>query len=141
MRRHLYFWALLSAQDEHSKGIHSTRASIWRLVSDYAASLGKGSSVMVGTVRSGNQWRHSQNDRKYPGLFTAAEQIAAFTSRVHPVAARLSHGLPSLSAISGYSQVVTLVWRPSSSYVRTVTGDPGQQGRVRLSREFEDWSQ
>ena len=96
---------------------------------------------MVGTVRSGDHWVQSRNERKYPGLLSAAEQIAALTNRVHPVAARLAHGVQSLSALKGYSQVTTLVWRPSSSYTRTVTGDTEQVGRIRMDREFDDWYQ
>ena len=132
---------MLSAQDEYAKKIPSVRANIWRTISEYAASLGKGSSVTVGAVRIGDQWKLSQNERRYPGLLAAAEQIAAFISRTPLAAARLSRGVQSLSAVRGYSQVVTLVWRLSSSYVRTVTGDAGQCGRIRLSEEYSDWPQ
>ena len=96
---------------------------------------------MVGLVRHGNLWQLSHNDRKYPGLLAAAEQIAALTNRVHAIAAKLSHGVQVLPAVSGYSQVITYVWRPSSSYVRTVTGDLDTIGRVRLYKEFPDWEQ
>ena len=80
IRRHLYFWALLSAMEENSRNVSSTKASVWRLVSGYAAALVRGSSVMVGTVRSGDHWVQSRNERKYPGLLSAAEQIAALTN-------------------------------------------------------------
>ena len=141
IRRHLYFWALLCAQDEGYRGAFSTRARVWKFISDTAMTLGKGSSVTVGLVRCGHTWCQSQNDSKYPGLLAAAEQFAAFTNRVQPVAAKLSHAVQMLPAVSGYSQVTTFVWRPSSTYVRTVTGDPDVYGRIRLSREFPDWDQ
>ena len=36
---------------------------------------------------------------------------------------------------------MVLVWRPSSTYVRAVTGDKGNYGRIRLWKEFDDWEQ
>ena len=96
---------------------------------------------MVGQVRHGSFWRQSHNDAKYPGLLTAVEQFAALTDRLHPVAAKLSHGVQVLPAVSGYEQVRTYIWRPSSTYVRTITGDPDTLGRIRLYKEFNDWEQ
>ena len=72
---------------------------------------------------------------------SAAEQIAAFSCKFHPYAARLSHGVRCLNPVSGYTRTATHVWRLSSSYIRTVEGDSGFSGRIPLSREFDDWEQ
>ena len=95
----------------------------------------------MGKVWTGDSWRQSQNDHKYPGLMSAAEHIAAFTCRMHPIAARLSAGVRSLPNARGYSQVVTLLWRPGSSYARTLISDFGATGRIQVYKEFDDWEQ
>ena len=72
---------------------------------------------------------------------SAAEQIAAFSCKYHPFAARLSYGVRCISPVPGYNRTSVLVWRLSSSYVRTIEGEAGNSGRIQLCKEFEDWEQ